>query len=49
MASQNTSSLISQIYKSRVVLLELMEKQGYNIKDYEGFSVNEVNTMKINK
>lgn len=48
MASQNTSSLISQIYKSRVVLLELMEKQGYDIKDYEGFSINEVNTMKIN-
>jgi hypothetical protein len=48
MASQNTSSLISQIYKSRSVLLELMKKQNYDILDYEGFSVNEVNTMKTN-
>jgi DNA-directed RNA polymerase subunit H len=48
MASQNTSSLISQIYKSRSVLLELMKKQGFSTKDYEGFSVNEVNTMKNN-
>ena len=48
MASQNTSSLISQIYKSRLVILELMKKQGYDISDYEGFSVNEVNTMKTN-
>jgi DNA-directed RNA polymerase subunit H (RpoH/RPB5) len=48
MASQNISSLISQIYKSRNVILELMGKQGYNISEYEGFSVNEVNTMKTN-
>jgi len=48
MASQNTSSLISQVYTSRSVLLELMEKQGYNVSEYEGFSVNEVNTMKTN-
>lgn len=48
MASQNTSSLISQIYKSRSVLLELMKKQGYNTQEYQGFSVNEVNTMKTN-
>ena len=48
MASQNTSSLISQVYKSRTVILDLMEKQGYNVTDYNGFSVNEVNTMKLN-
>ena len=48
MASQNTSSLISQIYKSRTVILDLMNKQGYKTPDYEGFSVNEVNTMKTN-
>ena len=47
-AVQNTSSLISSIYKSRTILLELMGMQGYNISDYEGFSVNEVNTMKVN-
>jgi DNA-directed RNA polymerase subunit H len=48
MASQNLSSLIPQIYKSRLTLLDLMNKQGYNISDYDGFSVNEVNTMKTN-
>jgi DNA-directed RNA polymerase subunit H len=48
MTTQNTSSLISSIYKSRQVILDLMKKQGYNISEYEGFSVNEVNTMKTN-
>jgi DNA-directed RNA polymerase subunit H len=47
-AVQNTSSLISSIYKSRTILLELMGMQGYNVYDYEGFTVNEVNTMKVN-
>ena len=47
-AVQNTSSLISSIYKSRTILLDLMGMQGYNTYDYEGFSVNEVNTMKVN-
>jgi DNA-directed RNA polymerase subunit H (RpoH/RPB5) len=48
MASQNSSILISQIYKSRIVLLDLMKKQGYNSSEYEGFSINEINTMKTN-
>jgi DNA-directed RNA polymerase subunit H len=48
MASQNLSTLIPQIYKSRIVLIDLMKKQDYNTTDYEGFSVNEVNTMKTN-
>jgi DNA-directed RNA polymerase subunit H (RpoH/RPB5) len=48
MASQNLSSLISSIYKSRRNILDLMEKQGYNINDYNNFSITEVNSMKIN-
>ena len=48
MTSQNTSSLISQIYKSRDVILELMKAQNYNVSEYNGFSVNEINTMKTN-
>lgn len=48
MASQNTSSLISQIYKSRTVLLDLMDTQQYNVSEYIGFSINEINTMKTN-
>ena len=46
MASQNTSSLISQIYNSRTILLELMKQQDYISSEYDGFSINEVNTMK---
>ena len=46
MTSQNSSILISAVYKSRKVVLELMEKQGYNTEDYSLFSINEVNSMK---
>jgi len=48
MTSQNSSILISTVYKSRKVSLELMEKQGYNVDDYSNFSINEVNSMKQN-
>jgi len=48
MASQNSSILISQICNSRKIILELMQKQNYNVKDYINFSVNEVNAMKQN-
>jgi DNA-directed RNA polymerase subunit H len=48
MASQNSSVLIPHIYNSRKTILELMAKQGYNINDYANFSVNEVNSMKLN-
>ena len=48
MASQNSSILISHIYNSRKVVLELMKKQGYNVNDYANFSINEVNSMKLN-
>lgn len=45
---QISSSLISSIYHSRKVVLELFEKQEYNVKDYKNFSINEVNTMSQN-
>lgn len=48
MSSQNSSVLISHIYTSRKIILELLEKQGYNVNDYSNFSINEVNSMKIN-
>jgi hypothetical protein len=48
MSSLNTSLLISNIFNSRKTILELMEKQGYNVDDYINFSVNEVNSMKQN-
>ena len=48
MSGQNSSVLISDIYKSRKIILQLMEKQGYNVKDYFNFSINEVNSMRQN-
>lgn len=48
MTSQNSSVLISHIFNSRKIIIELMGKQGYNINDYANFSVNEVNSMKQN-
>ena len=48
MTTQNLSSQISSIYTSRNVVLNLMRRQGYNVDDYDKFSVNEVNTMKQN-
>jgi DNA-directed RNA polymerase subunit H (RpoH/RPB5) len=48
MATQNSSSLISSIYNSRKIVLELMQKQGYNVDDYSNFSITEVNAMKLN-
>jgi len=49
MANQNSSSLISAIYKSRTVILNLLKKQNYNILDHDGFSINEINAMYSNK
>ena len=48
MTSQNSSAIISTVYTSRNIILDLMGKQGYNIEDYSNFSVNEVNSMKQN-
>lgn len=48
MTSQNSSAVISTIYISRKIVLELMETQGYNVDDYSNFSINEVNSMKQN-
>ena len=48
MTSQNSSAIISTVYTSRNIILDLMGKQGYNIEDYGNFSVNEVNSMKQN-
>jgi DNA-directed RNA polymerase subunit H (RpoH/RPB5) len=45
----NSSSLISSVFKSRAVLLELMYTNGYKIDDYSDFSINEVNSMFTNK
>jgi len=49
MTSQNISTLITSVYNSRKVILDLMGAQGYNIEEYSNFSINEVNAMFQNK
>ena len=39
------SGHIIQIYKSRINILEILKSQGYNISNYEGSGINEVNSM----
>ncbi len=48
--STNTahSGTIQVLYKSRKTLLDYLREQGFNIADYEDFSINEVNTMVAN-
>jgi DNA-directed RNA polymerase subunit H (RpoH/RPB5) len=48
MVTTNTSVLISQIYQSRKTVLELMEKQNYDVTGYANFSISEINAMKQN-
>ena len=40
---------ISQLYKSRKHLLELLRRRGFDIKGYENYSYNELRTMSANK
>jgi DNA-directed RNA polymerase subunit H (RpoH/RPB5) len=46
--TSHSAILISAVFKSRKTVLELMEKQGYNVDDYTNFSINEVNSMRQN-
>jgi DNA-directed RNA polymerase subunit H (RpoH/RPB5) len=48
MVTTNSSVLISQIYQSRKNILELMEREGYDVSGYTNFSVSEINAMKQN-
>ena len=46
MANNNSSILISQIFKSRKILLDILQYyQHYNTEEYNNFSINEVNAM----
>ena len=48
-ASSANSVLVSKIYKSRNIILDLLKKRGFDTNDYEGFSINEVHIMNTNK
>ena len=43
------SSEIQKIFKSRNILLDLLNKQGYDVNNYTGSGINEVNSMYQNK
>jgi DNA-directed RNA polymerase subunit H (RpoH/RPB5) len=47
-SAQNSSSVISSIYKSRMTILDQLRVQNYNTDEYAGFTVNEVNSMSQN-
>jgi len=40
-----TSNRILTIYKSRTTLMELLFTQGYDVEEYVGFSINEIDAM----
>ena len=39
------SSQIIEIYKSRKIIINLLKLQGYDVTQYENFSINEVNSL----
>ena len=43
-----STSLIPDIYRSRNILLEILEEQGFNVSDYNEFSNNEIHIMTAN-
>jgi DNA-directed RNA polymerase subunit H len=45
MSSTSYSPLISKIYKSRNIILEILKDRGYNVDDWTDFSVTEVQAM----
>ena len=50
--SQSTSysPLVSKIYNSRLILLQILkDKRGFDVEDYEGFSVTEIYTQMKNE
>jgi DNA-directed RNA polymerase subunit H (RpoH/RPB5) len=42
------NTILNKIYKSRTILLEILEKLDYDTKDYSNFNHSEINCMKQN-
>ena len=45
MSSKQNSSTVNNIYRSRNIILTLLEKRGYDISPYEGISINDISKM----
>jgi DNA-directed RNA polymerase subunit H (RpoH/RPB5) len=48
-SSKSEYGLTNKLYNSRNIILNQLEKQGYDISEYRNFSINEVNIMAKNK
>ncbi len=48
MTSKN-STIVSSIYKARSILLEQLQKRGFDISNYSNFSIHEIHTMFSNE
>ena len=46
--SSVSSNRILSIYKSRNTMIQLLESQNYDVSDYNGFNINEVDAMFVN-
>lgn len=46
--SINSNISISDLYKSRNIIIEIMSDIGYGVKDYANFSITELNSMRQN-
>ena len=43
------SQTISKIFTSRKIILDLAKERGFNIDDYENFTIHEIQILKENK
>ena len=43
------SQTISKLFSSRKIILDLEKKRGYDVEDYENFTINEIQILKENK
>lgn len=48
-SQKTTSQTISKLYKSRKIILELAKRRGFDIDDYNNFSINDISVMFNNK
>uniref|UniRef100_A0A6C0C2Q4 RNA polymerase subunit H/Rpb5 C-terminal domain-containing protein n=1 Tax=viral metagenome TaxID=1070528 RepID=A0A6C0C2Q4_9ZZZZ len=46
MVIKNTNStIVSELYTSRIYILQILESRGFNVSDYTGTSINEINIL----
>ena len=47
--SASYSPLVSKIFRSRLIILDILKKRGFNVSEYEGFSITEIYTLMKNE